>query len=217
LSEFEIVLDTGVKILNGEEDDENNVSLPRKRRVASTRYSSSGNSNHTNEAEGFQEQLKGFVKSTGELLEKLAQGCRDVVKQSLGVEDSVLVRRFGGMWAKFTPHMEVVNQFLPEDRSPAHVWSVLFFVFFLTVAGMHSFSLLVLIFKKYIYILNLYKHFVFAGISKENLETFRVNSFSKEVCLQPYLQKFCEHSPYFFICEHYFNSYYCFANLFLTE
>lgn len=129
--EFEGILDTGVKIHNGEEDHGNNVALPRKRRDAGISYSSS---NHPNEAEGFQEQLKGFVKSTGELLEKLAQGCRDVVRQNLGGEDSVLVRRVGGMWAKFSPHMEVVNQFLPEDRNPAHVWSVLLFVFFLTVA-----------------------------------------------------------------------------------
>lgn len=136
--EFESILDTGVKILNREEDHGNNVALPRKRRVAGISYSTSGNSNHPNEAEGFQEQLKGFVKSTWELLEKLAQGCRDVVRQSLGGEDSVLVRRVGGMWAKFSPHMEVVNQFLPEDRNPAHVWSVLLFVFFLTVAVLRT-------------------------------------------------------------------------------
>ncbi|XP_057821045.1 uncharacterized protein LOC131033773 isoform X2 [Cryptomeria japonica] len=84
------------------------------------------------EVEGWQEQIKGFFKSTGELLEKFGEGVRDVAEQSLGAENTMRCRQ---MWDQISPKLEVFGQFLPEDRSPVHVWIVVLFVTFLTLTG----------------------------------------------------------------------------------
>ncbi|XP_057821046.1 uncharacterized protein LOC131033773 isoform X3 [Cryptomeria japonica] len=87
------------------------------------------------EVEGWQEQIKGFFKSTGELLEKFGEGVRDVAEQSLGAENTMRCRQ---MWDQISPKLEVFGQFLPEDRSPVHVWIVVLFVTFLTLTVLRS-------------------------------------------------------------------------------
>lgn len=88
------------------------------------------------ERESFKEQVTGFLKSWGEMLVDLGKGCNDIVQQTLATEDSFIVQKLGKPMAKFSARFQYLNDFLPEDRDPAHVWPVIFFVFILAVAGM---------------------------------------------------------------------------------
>ncbi|OVA09910.1 hypothetical protein BVC80_1751g66 [Macleaya cordata] len=86
------------------------------------------------ETESFKDQVKGFLKASGEMLTELAKGCRDIVQQSLGNEDSYVVKKFGGHWEKVSGKLSFMNEFLPEDRDPVHAWPVIFFVFTIALA-----------------------------------------------------------------------------------
>ncbi|CAA0836473.1 alpha/beta-Hydrolases superfamily protein [Striga hermonthica] len=85
-------------------------------------------------AESLRVQIKGFAVAWGELLVELARGCRDVARQSLLAEDSYIVRKTRGPLAEVSGKLRFLNEFLPEDRHPAHVWPVILFVFFLALA-----------------------------------------------------------------------------------
>ncbi|XP_058098668.1 uncharacterized protein LOC131243366 [Magnolia sinica] len=82
-------------------------------------------------AESFKDQLKGFLKGTGEMLQELGRGCRDIIRQSLGREDSYVVRKLGGPWVKVSSRLRFLNEYLPEDRDPMHAWPVVLSVLFL--------------------------------------------------------------------------------------
>nr|DAD26090.1 TPA_asm: hypothetical protein HUJ06_027558 [Nelumbo nucifera] len=88
------------------------------------------------EIESLKDQVKGFLKSVAEMLQELARGCRDIVQQNLGNEDSYIVKKLGGPWAKVSSRLSFMNEFLPEDRDPAHAWPVVFFVFILALAAL---------------------------------------------------------------------------------
>ncbi|KAF8086275.1 hypothetical protein N665_0630s0025 [Sinapis alba] len=83
-------------------------------------------------AESLKEQVTGFMKSWGEMLMDLAVGCKDVVQQTLVSEDSVVVRKLRKPAAK----LSFLNEYLPEDRDPAHAWPVIFFVFLIALAAL---------------------------------------------------------------------------------
>ncbi|KAK9126825.1 hypothetical protein Scep_015671 [Stephania cephalantha] len=89
----------------------------------------------TVEKESVGDQIRGFLMASMEMIGELAKGCRDVVLQSLGHEDSYVVRKFGGHWAKVSKRLRFLNEFLPEDRDPVHAWPVVFFVFVMALAG----------------------------------------------------------------------------------
>ncbi|KAJ4980048.1 hypothetical protein NE237_010828 [Protea cynaroides] len=89
------------------------------------------------EAEGFKEQVKGFLTASAEMLLELARGCRDVVEQNLGNENSFIVRKFGGPWTKVTSRLSFLNDYLPEDRDPVHAWPVVFLVFILALTALN--------------------------------------------------------------------------------
>ncbi|KAF2312034.1 hypothetical protein GH714_027815 [Hevea brasiliensis] len=84
--------------------------------------------------ESFKEQVTGFLKSWGEMLLDLGKGCKDIVEQSLITEDSFIVRKVGKPMTKVSDRFKILNEFLPEDRDPAHAWPVIFFVFILALA-----------------------------------------------------------------------------------
>lgn len=87
------------------------------------------------EAESFKDQVAGFLTASAEMGVELAKGCRDIVKQSLGNQDSYVVRKFGGHWNRISRRLSILNEFLPEDRDPVHAWSVLLFVSLLAYTG----------------------------------------------------------------------------------
>ncbi|KAI3474677.1 hypothetical protein Pfo_029862 [Paulownia fortunei] len=86
------------------------------------------------EKESLKDQIKGFAKAWGELVVELGRGCRDVVQQTILTEDSYIVKKTKGPLAEVSEKLRFLNDFLPEDRDPVHVWPVIFFVFILALA-----------------------------------------------------------------------------------
>lgn len=94
------------------------------------------------EQENLKEQVTGFLKSWCELVQELGRGCRDVLQQTVVTEDSLIVQKLGGSAAKVSGRLRFLNEFLPEDRDPVHVWPVIFFVFILAFSGIEFIILL---------------------------------------------------------------------------
>lgn len=86
-------------------------------------------------AESLKDQVKGFLKASAEMLGELGRGCRDVAVQSLGKEDSFVVRKLGGPWKLVSGRLSFLNEYLPEDRDPVHAWPVVISVFLIAFAG----------------------------------------------------------------------------------
>ncbi|KAL6534211.1 hypothetical protein OROHE_013136 [Orobanche hederae] len=86
------------------------------------------------ETESLKDQIKGFAMAWGELVVELGRGCRDVVQQTVLTDDSYIVKKTKGRLAEVSGKLRFLNEFLPEDRDPVHVWPVIFFVFFLALA-----------------------------------------------------------------------------------
>ncbi|KAG2245971.1 hypothetical protein Bca52824_085599 [Brassica carinata] len=91
-----------------------------------------GSGSGSESTESLKDQVTGFMKSWGEMLMDLAVGCKDVVQQTLVSEDSVVVRKLRKPAAK----LRFLNEYLPEDRDPAHAWPVIFFVFLIALAAL---------------------------------------------------------------------------------
>ncbi|KAG2690247.1 hypothetical protein I3760_09G178700 [Carya illinoinensis] len=89
------------------------------------------------ETESLKDQVKGFAVAWGEILLEFGRGCRDIAQQSLLTDDSYIVRKLRKPFANVSGRLKFLNEFLPEDRHPAHAWSVIFFVFILAVAAMN--------------------------------------------------------------------------------
>ncbi|XP_050227572.1 uncharacterized protein LOC126677141 [Mercurialis annua] len=86
--------------------------------------------------ESVKDQVTGFMKSWGEMLLDLGQGCKEILQQSLVTEDSFIVQKVGKPMAKVSDRFKFLNEFLPEDRDPAHAWPVILFVFILALAAL---------------------------------------------------------------------------------
>ncbi|XP_023905742.2 uncharacterized protein LOC112017512 isoform X1 [Quercus suber] len=87
------------------------------------------------EPESLKDQVKGFAMAWGEIVVELGRGCKDIVQQSLLSEDSYVGRKLQKPCAKVSGRLKYLNEFLPEDRDPAHSWSVIVFVFVLALAA----------------------------------------------------------------------------------
>lgn len=99
------------------------------------------------ESEGFMDQMKGFVKAWGEIVVELGLGFRDVVVQTVLTDDSVIVknvRKVRKPCGVVVGKLSVLNEFLPEDKHPAHAWLVILSVFLVVVAGIVCSSLVIL-------------------------------------------------------------------------
>ncbi|KAK8600265.1 hypothetical protein V6N13_059921 [Hibiscus sabdariffa] len=97
-------------------------------------------SDHENEMEPpetLKEQVKGFLKSWCEMVLELGIGCRDILQQTVVTEDSFIVQKLGGPMAKVSSRLRFLNEFLPEDRDPIHVWPVILFVFILALSALN--------------------------------------------------------------------------------
>lgn len=88
-----------------------------------------------NDTENWKFHAVEFAKGFAEMSVEFGKGVRDVLKQSVIREDSVLVRKVGVPCYKVCRRLSFLNEYLPEDRDPAHAWSVIVFVVFLASAG----------------------------------------------------------------------------------
>lgn len=86
-------------------------------------------------SESLQDQIKGFAKAWGEMVVELGKGFKDVVQQTILTEDSYIVKKTKGPLTEVSERLRFLNEFLPEDRDPAHAWPVIFLVFFLALSG----------------------------------------------------------------------------------
>ena len=87
------------------------------------------------QSENFKDQIKGFAIAWGEILVDLARGCKDIVEQNILTEDSYIVRKLRNPCANASAKLRYLNEFLPEDRDPAHAWPVILLVFILALSG----------------------------------------------------------------------------------
>ncbi|XP_050212748.1 uncharacterized protein LOC126664417 [Mercurialis annua] len=111
-----------------------------------TRYSSNGGGKGyvVDQEMGFHDQVKEFLKGAAELSVQFGKGCRDIVVQSFGRDDSFLVKNFGRSsyigkkfgcgYERICEKLKVFNEYLPEDKDPLHAWSVICLVFVLAFA-----------------------------------------------------------------------------------
>lgn len=93
---------------------------------------------------GFQDQVREFLKGAAEMSVQFAKGCRDIVVQSLGRDDSFIVRNFGRSsyigkkvgsgYERVCKKLKAFNEYLPEDKDPLHAWSVICIVSLLAFA-----------------------------------------------------------------------------------
>lgn len=88
-------------------------------------------------AENWKYHAVEFAKGFAEMSVEFGKGVRDVLKQSVIKEDSILVKKIGPPFVKVCGRFSFLNEYLPEDRDPAYAWSVIFFVLFLASAGKH--------------------------------------------------------------------------------
>ncbi|KAL3530608.1 hypothetical protein ACH5RR_009930 [Cinchona calisaya] len=72
-----------------------------------------------------------FAKGFAEMSVEFGKGVRDVLKQSIVREDSVIVKKLRGPCEKICGKLRFLNEYLPEDRDPAHSWSIILFVLLL--------------------------------------------------------------------------------------
>ncbi|CAA3009606.1 hydrolase acyltransferase (alpha beta hydrolase superfamily) [Olea europaea subsp. europaea] len=75
-----------------------------------------------------------FAKGAAEMSVQFGKGVRDVVKQSILREDSVIVRKLKGPCERICGKLGFLNEYLPEDRDPLHSWSVIICVWVLALA-----------------------------------------------------------------------------------
>ncbi|KAI3983421.1 hypothetical protein MKX01_013488 [Papaver californicum] len=92
-----------------------------------------GNENDVVE-EPFKDQVKEFLKASGEMVFELGKGCRDIVQQSFGNEVKYVVNKCEENWDKVSGKLSFLNDYLPEDRDPLHAWPIVFFVFFIALS-----------------------------------------------------------------------------------
>lgn len=86
--------------------------------------------------ESLKDQLKGFLKASGEMLRDFGRGCSDILQQSLtGMEDSFVVKRLRRPWAVVSRRLGFLNDYLPEDRDPVHSWLVIICVLLAALPG----------------------------------------------------------------------------------
>lgn len=88
--------------------------------------------------ESFLDHATEFGKAVMEMSVEFGKGCRDIVWQSIGREDTYLgrsFRRMKGPCAKFCAKLRFFNDYMPEDKDPLYAWSVICLVSVLAIAG----------------------------------------------------------------------------------
>lgn len=98
------------------------------------RYASASSSSSV--AGDWRFQAAEFAKGAAEMSVEFGKGVRDVVKQTVLREDSLIVKKFKGPCHKLFQRLRFLNEYLPEDRDPLHAWAVIAFVSVLALAGL---------------------------------------------------------------------------------
>ncbi|KAK6144472.1 hypothetical protein DH2020_021292 [Rehmannia glutinosa] len=80
-------------------------------------------------------QVAEFAKGAAEMSVEFGKGVRDVMKQSILRDDSVIMRKFKGPCLKILGKLSFLNEYLPEDRDPVHAWTVIACVWVFLLAG----------------------------------------------------------------------------------
>ncbi|GER55174.1 alpha/beta-Hydrolases superfamily protein [Striga asiatica] len=88
-------------------------------------------------------QAAEFAKGAAEMSVEFGKGVRDVVRQSILRDDSVIVRKFKGPCVKILGKLRFLNEYLPEDRDPAQAWAVIASVWILVLAEKANFAVLI--------------------------------------------------------------------------
>ncbi|KAK6138057.1 hypothetical protein DH2020_028195 [Rehmannia glutinosa] len=70
-------------------------------------------------------QVAEFAKGAAEMSVEFGKGVRDVMKQSILRDDSVVMRKFKGPCLKILGKLSFLNEYLPEDRDPVRAWTVI--------------------------------------------------------------------------------------------
>ncbi|KAG6415097.1 hypothetical protein SASPL_122499 [Salvia splendens] len=96
------------------------------------RYSASSSSPSV--AGDWRFQAAEFAKGAAEMSVEFGKGVRDVVKQTVLREDSLIMKKFKGPCQKLFQRLRFLNEYLPEDRDPLHAWTVIAFVSVLALA-----------------------------------------------------------------------------------
>ncbi|KAL8146255.1 uncharacterized protein LOC141707341 [Apium graveolens] len=81
-----------------------------------------------------------FGKGLVEMSVEFGKAVRDVIKQNVIKENSLIVRKLGPPINKICTNFMFLNDYLPEDRHPKHSWSVIFFVLFFAFAALYMTS-----------------------------------------------------------------------------
>ncbi|KAL8516087.1 hypothetical protein ACS0TY_014676 [Phlomoides rotata] len=79
-------------------------------------------------------QAAEFAKGAAEMSVEFGKGVRDVVKQTVLREDSVIMRKLRGPCAEILGKLGFLNEYLPEDRDPVHAWTLISCVLVFTLA-----------------------------------------------------------------------------------
>lgn len=90
-------------------------------------------------------QVAEFAKGAAEMSVEFGKGVRDVVKQTLLREDSVIMRKLKGPCLKIWGKLGFLNEYLPEDRDPVHAWTLISCVLIITLAGDYRLSLFIVL------------------------------------------------------------------------
>lgn len=80
-------------------------------------------------------QVAEFAKGAAEMTVEFGKGVRDVVKQTVLREDSLIMTKMRGPCARILGKLGFLNEYLPEDRDPLHAWALFSCVLLFTLAG----------------------------------------------------------------------------------
>lgn len=80
-----------------------------------------------------------FAKGFAEMSVQFGKGVRDVVRQTIVREDSVIVKKLRGPCGTVCGKLSFLNEYLPEDRDPVHSWTAILFVALLAFTGIAVF------------------------------------------------------------------------------
>ncbi|KAL6563606.1 hypothetical protein OROGR_002565 [Orobanche gracilis] len=79
-------------------------------------------------------QVAEFSRGAAEMSVEFVKGVRDVVRQSILRDDSVIMKKFKPPCLKICGKLRFLNEYLPEDRDPVHAWAVIASVFVIVLA-----------------------------------------------------------------------------------
>ena len=86
--------------------------------------------------ESLKDQVKEFLKASGEMMVEFGRGVRDILQQSLeGAEDFYVVKKMRGPMKVLGRKLEFLNEYMPEDRDPVHSWTVAICVLLVAISG----------------------------------------------------------------------------------